>query len=50
MDIILERTKRRFRPKKRGIGGLLLDLFLVFCTGVVWLVWLLIRHLRNSRC
>ena len=50
MEIIFERTRRRRRPKKRGFTGLLLDLFLVFCTGGVWLIWLLIRHLRNRRC
>ena len=34
--------------KKRSFFGLLLDLFLVFATGGLWLIWLLIRYLRQS--
>lgn len=34
--------------KKRSIFGLILDLILVFATGGLWLVWILIRYLRNS--
>lgn len=34
--------------KKRGFGGLLFDLFMVFVTGGFWLLWLLIKHLRNG--
>lgn len=33
--------------KKRGIMGLLLDLFLVSITGGTWLIWLLIKYIRN---
>ena len=32
--------------KKRG--GLLLDFILVLCTGGLWLIWILIRYLRNN--
>ena len=35
--------------KKRGFGGLLLDfIILVLCTGGLWLIWILIRYLRNN--
>lgn len=34
--------------KKRSIFGLLLDFILVFATGGLWLIWLLIRYLRQS--
>lgn len=34
--------------KKRSLPGLLLDLFLVVITGGLWLIWLLIRYLRQS--
>lgn len=34
--------------KKRGTLGLLLDFILVMCTGGLWLIWILIRYLRNN--
>ena len=34
--------------KKRGMAGLLLDFVLVIATGGLWLIWILIRYLRNS--
>lgn len=34
--------------KKRSTLGLILDFILVFITGGLWLIWLLIRYLRNS--
>lgn len=34
--------------KKRGTVGLLLDVFLTFFTGGLWLIWILIRYLRNN--
>ncbi len=37
----------RSTTKKRGFGGLLLDFILVLCTGGLWLIWILIRYLRN---
>jgi hypothetical protein len=33
--------------KKRGTLGLILDFILVLCTGGLWLIWILIRYLRN---
>lgn len=36
------------RNKKRGTGGLILDLFLTIITGGLWLIWILIRYLRNN--
>ncbi len=36
------------RNKKRGMGGLILDLFLTIITGGLWLIWILIRYLRNN--
>lgn len=34
--------------KKRGFFGLLVDLLLTILTGGLWLIWLLIKFLRNS--
>lgn len=34
--------------KKRGFLGLLLDLILTLVTGGLWLIWLLIKYLRNG--
>lgn len=34
--------------KKRGMLGLLFDFVMVFLTGGLWLIWLLIRYLRQS--
>lgn len=34
--------------KKRGTGGLILDVILTFATGGLWLIWILIRFLRNN--
>ena len=34
--------------KKKGTLGLLLDFVLTILTGGLWLVWILIRYLRNS--
>ncbi len=36
--------------RKYGFGHLLLDFILVFLTGGLWLIWIIIRFLRsNSR-
>lgn len=34
--------------KKRSTAGLILDVILTFCTGGLWLIWILIRYLRNN--
>ena len=34
--------------KKRSFLGLLLDFILVFATGGLWLIWIIIRYLRNN--
>lgn len=34
--------------KKRSCFGLVLDFVLVLCTGGLWLIWILIRYLRNN--
>ena len=34
--------------KKRSTLGLILDFVLVIATGGLWLIWLLIRYLRQS--
>lgn len=34
--------------KKRSMFGLILDFILVILTGGLWLIWLLIRYLRQS--
>lgn len=34
--------------KKRGFFGLLLDFILVLLTSGLWLIWIIIRYLRNN--
>lgn len=34
--------------KKRGTLGLVFDFIMTFLTGGLWLIWLLIRYLRQS--
>lgn len=34
--------------KKRGAFGILVDVILTLCTGGLWLLWILIRYLRNN--
>lgn len=34
--------------KKRSTFGLIIDFILVFATGGLWLIWILIRYLRKS--
>lgn len=34
--------------KKRGTFGLFVDFILTILTGGLWLIWILIRYLRNS--
>ena len=34
--------------KKRGLLGLIIDFVLVIATSGLWLIWLLIRYLRQS--
>lgn len=33
--------------KKRGTFGLIIDFVLTLATGGLWLIWILIRYLRN---
>lgn len=39
----MNRGKRR-----RSTAGLILDFVLVLLTGGLWLIWILIRYLRNN--
>ena len=34
--------------KKRSTLGLIIDFILVIATGGLWLIWILIRYLRQS--
>ncbi|MGI6124432.1 MAG: hypothetical protein ACOYIG_09675 [Acetivibrionales bacterium] len=34
--------------RRRSIVGLILDFVLTICTGGLWLVWIVIRYLRNN--
>lgn len=34
--------------KKRSTAGLILDIILTIITGGLWLIWILIRYLRNN--
>lgn len=38
----------RNNRKKRSTAGLILDVILTLCTGGLWLIWILIRYLRNN--
>ena len=33
---------------KRGCLGLTLDMILIFATGGLWLVWIVVKYLRNN--
>lgn len=33
---------------KRGNGGILLDVILTLLTGGLWLIWIIIKYLRNN--
>lgn len=33
---------------KRGCFGLILDMVLTIVTGGLWLVWILVKYLRNN--
>lgn len=35
--------------KKSGFLGTLIDVILVFATGGLWLIWILVRFLRSNR-
>lgn len=45
---IMRKLKEVYTMKKRGFLGLLLDLILTLVTGGLWLIWLLIKYLRNG--
>lgn len=45
---IMKNIKEERMMKKRSTFGLIIDFMLVFATGGLWLIWLLIRYLRNS--
>ena len=34
--------------KKRSTAGLIFDVILTFATGGLWLIWIIIRYLRNN--
>jgi len=34
--------------RRRSTAGIILDVALTFLTGGVWLLWILIRYLRNN--
>lgn len=36
------------KKKKRGTFSLLVDFILTICTGGLWLIWIVIRYLRNN--
>lgn len=35
--------------RKYGCASLLLDLFLIAITGGLWIIWIIVREMRNSR-
>lgn len=47
MYLYVRETKVK-EKKKHSFWRILLDFILVFCTGGLWLIWLLIRYLRNN--
>lgn len=34
--------------KRRSLLGILFDVVLIFATGGLWLIWILVRFLRNN--
>lgn len=34
--------------RRRSTAGLILDFILTICTGGLWLIWIIIRYLRNN--
>lgn len=36
------------KKKKRGTLGLIVDIILTIATGGLWLLWIVIRYLRNN--
>lgn len=36
------------KNNQRGVLGILFDIIMVFLTGGLWLLWILIRFLRNN--
>lgn len=39
---------QQYRPQRRyGPGKFLLDCFMTFFTGGLWLIWIFIREMRN---
>ena len=44
---IWQKEEISMRKKERGFFGLLLDFILTLATGGLWLIWILIRFLRN---
>ena len=41
-------SRKKVNGKKRSTAGLILDVIIVFATGGLWLVWILVRYLRNN--
>lgn len=41
-------SRKKSSGKKRSTAGLILDVILVFATGGLWLIWILVRYLRNN--
>lgn len=41
-------SRKNRSGKKRSTVGLILDVILVFATGGLWLIWILVRYLRNN--
>lgn len=39
---------KKVRKQERSCLGLVIDFILVIVTGGLWLIWLLIKYLRNS--
>lgn len=39
---------KKHGKKKRGTLGILLDVILTVITGGLWLIWIVIRYLRNN--
>ena len=50
------RENETFRKVEDGLGntfefiaGLLVDFFMICCTGGLWIFWMIIRHYRNKK-
>lgn len=38
----------KYKENSRSFGGMILDLFMICCTGGFWVIWIVLRSLRKG--